>query len=162
MNPCSRLDMNSSKSSLLDLSASNLKSRRVIRCHMYLQNVCIKYDTGLANNNKRPVLLICHKTCQHFFPTFDTFLPFFSSILLLSTRKLWPTFELFPLQNSDIFQKRHLIYYSGIHNSIAPSKELCSKRALGEVGVSLPWWCHTLVLLPPGYWGLFLNLIIFS
>ena len=52
--------------------------------------------------------------------------------------------------------------YSVIHNSIAPSKELCSKMALGEVGVSLPWWCHTLVLLPPGYWGLFLNLIIFS
>ena len=29
--------------------------------------------------------------------------------------------------------------------------------APGEVGVSLPWWCHTLVLWPPGYWGLFLN-----
>ena len=28
--------------------------------------------------------------------------------------------------------------YSVIHNSIAPSKELCSKMALGEVGVSLP------------------------
>ena len=30
--------------------------------------------------------------------------------------------------------------------------------ALGEVDVSLPWWCHALVLLPPGYWRLFLNL----
>ena len=52
-------------------------------------------------------------------------------------------------------------WYSVIHNSIAPSKELCSKMALGEVGVSFPWWCHTLVLQPPGYWGLFLNLIFF-
>ena len=32
------------------------------------------------------------------------------------------------------------------------------KTALGEVGVSLPWWCAALVLLPPGYWSLFLNL----
>ena len=34
----------------------------------------------------------------------------------------------------------HIYYlstYSVIHNSIAPSKELCSKMALGEVGVSL-------------------------
>ena len=53
-------------------------------------------------------------------------------------------------------------YYSVIHISIPPSKELCSKMATGEVDVSLPWWCHTLVLPPPGYWGLFLNLIIFS
>ena len=30
------------------------------------------------------------------------------------------------------------VAYSVIHNSIAPSKELCSKMALGEVGVSLP------------------------
>ena len=30
--------------------------------------------------------------------------------------------------------------------------------ALGEVGVWLPWWCHSLALLPPGYWRLFLNL----
>ena len=30
--------------------------------------------------------------------------------------------------------------------------------ALGEVGVSLPW-CHALVLLAPGYWRFFLNLI---
>ena len=28
--------------------------------------------------------------------------------------------------------------YSVIHNSIAPSKGLCSKMALGEVGLSLP------------------------
>ena len=55
-----------------------------------------------------------------------------------------------------------LSMYSVIHISIPPIKELCSKMAPGEVGVSLPWWCHTLVLPPPGYWGLFLNLIIFS
>ena len=36
------------------------------------------------------------------------------------------------------------------------------KMAQAEVGVSLPWWCLALVLLAPGYWRLFLNLIIFS
>ena len=60
------------------------------------------------------------------------------------------------LKTNEFYQK-----YSVIHNSISPSKELCSKMAPGEVGVSFPWWCHALVLWPPGYWGLFLNLIIF-
>ena len=32
--------------------------------------------------------------------------------------------------------------------------------ALGEVVVSLPWWCHPPVLLAPGYWRLFLNLVL--
>ena len=58
-------------------------------------------------------------------------------------------------------QLKKLWLYSVIHNSIAPSKELCGKMALGEVEESLPWWCHALVLQPSGYWGLFLNLIIF-
>ena len=31
------------------------------------------------------------------------------------------------------------------------------KTALGEVGVSLSWWCAALVLLAPGYWSLLLN-----
>ena len=39
---------------------------------------------------------------------------------------------------------------------------LPSKIASGEVGVWLPWWCPALVLPAPGYWRLFLNLIIFS
>ena len=38
--------------------------------------------------------------------------------------------------------------YSVIHNSIAPSKELWGKMTLGEVGMSLPWWCHALVFPP--------------
>ena len=38
---------------------------------------------------------------------------------------------------------------------------LPSKTASGEVGVWLPWWCPALVLPAPGYWGHFLNLIIF-
>ena len=29
------------------------------------------------------------------------------------------------------------------------------QMALAEVGVSLPWWGHTLVFLAPGYWRLF-------
>ena len=37
------------------------------------------------------------------------------------------------------FITKYLIHnYSVIHNSIAPSKGLCSKMALGEVGMSLP------------------------
>ena len=52
--------------------------------------------------------------------------------------------------------------YSVCLNFIYPSKELCSKIALGEAGVSLTCWCHALVLPAPGYWRLFLNLIIFS
>ena len=34
--------------------------------------------------------------------------------------------------------------------------------APGEVGLSLPWWCHALVLPPLGYRGHFFNLIFFS
>ena len=63
-----------------------------------------------------------------------------------SARAEWPTF---------------LPSYSVSHIITYPSKELCSKMALGEVVVSLPWWCLALVLQAPGYWGLFLNLIIF-
>ena len=76
---------------------------------------------------------------------------------VLSWWVLWVLLELRALLEGGFYRK-----YSVIHNSIAPSKELCSKMAQGEVGVSLPWWCHALVLLPPGYWGLFSNLIIFS
>ena len=32
--------------------------------------------------------------------------------------------------------------------------------ALGEVGLSLPWWWHPLFLLAPGYWRLLLNLVL--
>ena len=51
--------------------------------------------------------------------------------------------------------------YSRVQKSIE-NWSAWSKMALGEVGVPLPWWCHPLVLLAPGYWRLFLNLIIFS
>ena len=39
-----------------------------------------------------------------------------------------------------------------------PFGSVWCKMALGEVGVSLLWWCHALLLLAPGYWRLFLNL----
>ena len=42
-----------------------------------------------------------------------------------------------------------------------PFGSLWCKMALGEVGLSLPWQCHSLVLLAPGNWRLFLNLIFF-
>ena len=41
---------------------------------------------------------------------------------------------------------------------VHPIGPVWCKMALGEVGVSLPWWCHALVLLAPGYWRHFLNL----
>ena len=62
-------------------------------------------------------------------------------------------------QLSKILKCVSTVQCSVIHISIHPSKELCSKMDPEEVGVSLPWWCHILVLPPP---GLFLNLIIFS
>ena len=34
------------------------------------------------------------------------------------------------------------------------------KTALAEVVVSLPWWCLAHVFLSPGYWRVFLNLMI--
>ena len=50
-------------------------------------------------------------------------------------------------------------------HKIASSRVMCEKVhksasvwckiALEEVSVSLPWWCHALVLLAPGYWSLF-------
>ena len=43
-----------------------------------------------------------------------------------------------------------------------PFWSICCKTALAEVGVSLPWWCLAPVLLAPGYWRVFFNLIIFS
>ena len=43
---------------------------------------------------------------------------------------------------------------------VHPTGSVWCKMALGEVGVSLPWWCHAFVLPAPGSWGLFLNLII--
>ena len=49
--------------------------------------------------------------------------------------------------------------YSRVQKSIE-NWSVCSKMTLGEVGVSLPWWCHPLVLLAPGYWRLFLNSVL--
>ena len=51
-------------------------------------------------------------------------------------------------------------HYSRVQKSIE-NWSVCSKMALGEVGVSVPWWCYALVFLAPGYRWLFLNLIIF-
>ena len=90
-----------------------------------------------------------------------------NKIRKICTEINWPLFTIDNLKLSWWFRnfKNRANFsstYSVIHISIPPSKELCSKMATGEVDVSLPWWCHTLVLPPPGYWGLFLNLIIFS
>ena len=68
----------------------------------------------------------------------------------------------FDICPNNVVQLSNRNWYSVWHNFIPPSKELCSKMALVEVGMSLPWWCHALVHPAPGYWRLFLNLIIFS
>ena len=66
------------------------------------------------------------------------------------------------VKSSDIEEKNMILLCTVLFIFLyTPSKELCSKMAPGEVGVSLSNWCHTLVLPPPGYWGLCLNLIIF-
>ena len=46
----------------------------------------------------------------------------------------------FPETSQNLMSLRQLLFslYSVIHISIHPSKELCSKMAPGEVGVSLP------------------------
>ena len=58
---------------------------------------------------------------------------------------------------------------SVLHDSSNGSTVVCKKKgsklckmALGEVYLSLPWWCHALFLLSLGYWRLILNLIVFS
>ena len=59
----------------------------------------------------------------------------------------------------------HWCVFSTIYSRVQKSIEnwsVWSKMALGEVGLSLPWRCHALVLLALGYWRHFLNLIIFS
>ena len=44
----------------------------------------------------------------------------------------------FEVCKSNFTRARVLLTYSVSHNFIAPSKELCIKMGLGEVGVSLP------------------------
>ena len=51
-------------------------------------------------------------------------------------------------------EKKKKSFKCSIYSRVQKSREnwsVCSKMALGEVGVSLPWWCHALVLLAPGY-----------
>ena len=57
-------------------------------------------------------------------------------------------------------QSSKMVSYGDV--MFGPFGSVWCKMILGEVGVSLPWWCHALVLLAPGYWRLYLNLIIFS
>ena len=56
-------------------------------------------------------------------------------------------------------QSSKMVSYGDV--MFGPFGSVWCKMILGKVGVSLPWWCHALVIPPPGYWGLFLNLIIF-
>ena len=48
--------------------------------------------------------------------------------------------------------------YTVVCKKVHKIESVWCKMALGEVGVSLPWWYRALVLLDPGYWRLFLNL----
>ena len=113
----------------------------------------------LVNWGKPRFFLICRSISSHFLDLQIEML-IVSIFIFLKKKgefnKLWFWNKLV-LEN---FKGRST--YSVTHISIHPSKELCSKIATGEVDVILPWWCHTLVLPPPGYWGLFLSPIIFS
>ena len=77
---------------------------------------------------------------------------------------LWSNGNWWDLEGQFWYINLHLTseyVYSVSHIITYPSKELCSKMALGVMGMSLPWWCHALILPSPGYSRLFLNLIIF-
>ena len=50
------------------------------------------------------------------------------------------------------------IYFTVVCKIVHKFASVWCKTALGEVGMSLPWWCAALVLLAPGYWSFFLNL----
>ena len=101
-----------------------------------------------------------------------------ASLLLLSLQKTRPT------QKHGTSTKGSFMYYvnkgtgwvgsengnfcwrSELHTlpfkMFGPSWSVWCKMALAEVGVSLPWWCHTLVLLAPGYWRIFFKSYNFS
>ena len=59
------------------------------------------------------------------------------------------------------FSLTYLSTYSRVQKSTFIWSVWC-KMVLAEVGVWLPWWCLALLLPPPGYWGHFLTLKIFS
>ena len=82
---------------------------------------------------------------------------------------LWRDFdEKWQINKNYRLDRQRLSYMVETHKKIAFFTVVCKivhifasvwcKTALGEVGVSLPWWCTDLVLVAPGYWSLFLNL----
>ena len=62
-------------------------------------------------------------------------------------------------KKTNLIKKRQLLLsildYTLPIKMFGPFWSVWSKMALAEVGVSLLWWCHTLVLLAPRYWRLF-------
>ena len=65
---------------------------------------------------------------------------FFQSSHLVDMKivvKWWKGFLLY-FTTPETYPGLRSFTYSVIHDSIAPRKELCSKMALGEVGMSLP------------------------
>ena len=50
-------------------------------------------------------------------------------------------------------QSSKMVSYGDV--MFGPFGSVWCKMILGKVGVSLPWWCHALVLLAAGYWRLF-------
>ena len=75
----------------------------------------------------------------------------FLQIILLCTFYRMIYFSSRKMFASDFMRKK---IYSRVQKSIE-NWSVWSKMALGEVGVSLPWWCHPVVLQAPGYWRLF-------
>ena len=72
------------------------------------------------------------------------------------------TFILFEVESRSRQKTLYKKVYTLPVKMFGPFWSVWSKTDLAEVGVSLPWWCPTLVLPAPGSWDHFLNLIIFS
>ena len=85
-----------------------------------------------------------------------------SSLMILETlifRSIWAFAWIRPL---DLFlviwKQKKVVTGTVVCKIVHEFASVWCKTASGEVGVSLPWWCASLVLLAPGYWSLFLNL----
>ena len=70
------------------------------------------------------------------------------------------TYNAYPLSSKVLLHLYHAVTLP--FKMCGPSWSVWCKIALAEVSVSLSWWYYALVLLAPGYWRVFLNLIIFQ
>ena len=112
------------------------QTTRILRLHT--QAVIIHRD---IKDNSNKIVGIC--LCE---------LPFlYTTVCIQNMISSWYNFLLSELT---LLLAPEIYIYSRVQKSIE-NCSVWSKMALEEVGVSLSWWCHALVLPTPGYWGLF-------